>query len=302
MTTAHKPTWQPARGTETGGASLSVPTRSYSSRDLPGHLTLKVRQDGQDSRNDLKYKDFKAELLEKEKRYQKEKNEKLGIYSQNEQDKKDPITYKEPEQRKKLKTESSNVISQLKQYGSDDEDDVKNKPISGIGDKDEENDSNSSSSEEIDEEAIKKKAAESINPFPQDADDLDFANTSSSESEKEDKDEEASSENSSSSDSDSDEDELLMREYQKIKEQREAEEKEKLRLKQEELEKQRQQNLLTHNPLLDQSSGYNLKKKWFEDSVFKNQAKKDKDEKQRFINDNVRSDFHRKFLKKFIYT
>lgn len=43
-------------------------------------------------------------------------------------------------------------------------------------------------------------------------------------------------------------------------------------------------------------------KRWYEDSVFKNQAKRDKEEKQRFINDNVRSDFHRKFLKKFIYT
>jgi len=55
------------------------------------------------------------------------------------------------------------------------------------------------------------------------------------------------------------------------------------------------------NPLLDGSS-YSLEKKWYEDTVFKNQAKTEPKEKQRFINDTVRSDFHRKFLSKYIYT
>jgi len=41
---------------------------------------LKERKDGQQTKQDFKYKDFKAELLEKEKKYFREKKEKEGIY------------------------------------------------------------------------------------------------------------------------------------------------------------------------------------------------------------------------------
>jgi protein CWC15 len=48
------------------------------------------------------------------------------------------------------------------------------------------------------------------------------------------------------------------------------------------------------------SSSYSLKRRWTEDTVFKNQMKGAPKEKKRFINDTVRSDFHRKFLNKYI--
>ena len=65
--------------------------------------------------------------------------------------------------------------------------------------------------------------------------------------------------------------------------------------------------MLTANPLLNQdlaeatASGlYSLRKRWYEETVFKNQARTQPKEKKRFINDTVRSDFHRKFLNRFV--
>ena len=45
---------------------------------------------------------------------------------------------------------------------------------------------------------------------------------------------------------------------------------------------------------------FSLKKKWYEDTVFRNQSRKEEKLKKRFINDSVHSDFHYKFLDKAI--
>lgn len=48
MTTAHRPTWAPARGgEEQGGNRLFVPSLMRSSKDATAHTKLKQRQDGQ---------------------------------------------------------------------------------------------------------------------------------------------------------------------------------------------------------------------------------------------------------------
>ena len=98
------------------------------------------------------------------------------------------------------------------------------------------------------------------------------------------------------------EEELLM-ELEKIKK---AQLEEKIK-KENEIKEKAQNEILKGNPLLNQSyeissiSGeYSLKKKWYEDTVFKNQSKLEQKPKKRFINDTVRSDFHRKFLSKTI--
>ena len=59
----------------------------------------------------------------------------------------------------------------------------------------------------------------------------------------------------------------------------------------------RETELLKGNPLID--STYSLSKRWYEDTVFRNQAKKT-EEKKSFINDYVRSDFHRKFMNRYV--
>ena len=59
MATAHRPTWNSARGSEQGGNNLVLPKRNYSALDMPSHLKLKDRQDGQGSKGDLAHHDFK---------------------------------------------------------------------------------------------------------------------------------------------------------------------------------------------------------------------------------------------------
>eukprot|EP01132_Coremiostelium_polycephalum_P003711 gene3711-4624_t len=67
-------------------------------------------------------------------------------------------------------------------------------------------------------------------------------------------------------------------------------------------ESERQQRLAQGNPLLngEGSSDYSMKKKWFDDGIFKNQAKDEPVLKKRFINDTTRNDFAKKFLTKYI--
>ncbi|CAD8057421.1 unnamed protein product [Paramecium sonneborni] len=153
---------------------------------------------------------------------------------------------------------------------------------------------------------LKKTKLEEKEVYEQDADDKEFIK-SSDEEENSQKPEKhiiqqqdlKIEEKSSSSSDEEDDDELLMREYQKIKEQREIEEKKKFLEKQEYLDKNREEEIIKGNPLLI-SEDYSLKKKWYEDTIFKNQSRLEVKEKQRFINDAVRSDFHRKFLNRYI--
>ena len=74
----------------------------------------------------------------------------------------------------------------------------------------------------------------------------------------------------------------------------------------------RQESLLQGNPLLNQddasaaaaagaSSSFGAKRRWDDDVVFKNCTRGvAESHEKRFINDTLRSDFHRKFMSKFI--
>jgi hypothetical protein len=47
MTTSHRPTWNSVKGgAQQGGNVLTVPSRMYSAKDLPGYLKMNVRQIG----------------------------------------------------------------------------------------------------------------------------------------------------------------------------------------------------------------------------------------------------------------
>ena len=57
MTTAHRPTFDPARGgTGRGENDLTKLSTQFSARDLPGHKTLKYRQKGQAHPDDVREK------------------------------------------------------------------------------------------------------------------------------------------------------------------------------------------------------------------------------------------------------
>ena len=115
--------------------------------------------------------------------------------------------------------------------------------------------------------------------------------------------EESSSEEEEPSDyseEDLDEEEL-MAEFEKVKQERaQAENLKKL---EEEAKKQelRNEQLLKGNPLIDAAPGFDLKRKWTEETVFKNQARGEPQPKKRFINDTVRNDFHKKFLDRYVH-
>eukprot|EP00128_Syssomonas_multiformis_P007673 Colp12_sorted_trinity150504_noHs@28550 len=220
MTTAGRPTWSAAQGGPT--TRDSAPTRQYSSRDLPGHTKIKIRQKGQDTYDDLRERDLKQELLERERDHYKQKRKK-------------DYDEEEDEEYEKRETKQLRIV---------------------------------------DEHTAKIDADDPVE----------------SEEEEEEEDE----------DEDDDEDELL-KELEKIKRER-AEEAEREAQRQAEDEQQiRTEAALRGNPLLNQADDFSVKRRWDDDVVFKNCAKGIEERKEkRFINDTLRSDFHRRFMTKYI--
>ena len=216
MTTAHRPTWNPvAGGKDQGGNRVLVPSRQYSSKDLPGHTTLKFRKNGQGEREEVRNIDYRQELLKKELEY-------------------------------KL---------------------MKKSELTGKIEEEEDEDS------EIDDEEI---------------------------DESEEKGEKGEDEDEDSSDSSDFSEEELKREIENIKKERaETERATREQEEQEERSKQKEE-ILKGNPLLDIAPGFSLKRKWTEETIFRNQSRDEPKEILSFVNDTVRSDFHRKVLRKYI--
>jgi len=127
-----------------------------------------------------------------------------------------------------------------------------------------------------------------------DADDSDSDSDSSSDSDSE------------SEDEDADETAELMKELERIKKER-AEEARKREVEQQKLDAQeREEQMLSSNPLVNVANqqqardDFTIKKRWYEDTVFKNQTRGETKVQKRFINDTIRNDFHKKFLFKYI--
>lgn len=136
---------------------------------------------------------------------------------------------------------------------------------------------------------LKIGESEGIGVVKGDEDDEDFLDKS--------EDQDESSDESSEED---DEETALLLEYERIKREREEKEKQEKEEKFDKMTKEEQKEVINNNPLFDES--YSLKKRWYEETVFRNQSKTQPKEKKRSINDTVRSDFHKKFLKKYIWT
>ena len=61
MSTAHRPTWAPAKGgEEQGGMRIFKASLARSAKDLAGHTKLKFRQTGQNSGAELQERDFRV--------------------------------------------------------------------------------------------------------------------------------------------------------------------------------------------------------------------------------------------------
>ena len=106
-------------------------------------------------------------------------------------------------------------------------------------------------------------------------------------------------------DEDSDDDAELMAELERIKKERAAEKARKEEEVREEQERIRQEAMIRGNPLLnlnEEQAEFKVKRRWDDDVVFKNCAKglAERKKEATFINDSIRSEFHRKFMDKYI--
>jgi protein CWC15 len=224
MTTAHRPTWAPAKGhEEQGGARMFGPSHKHSKLDDNAHMTLKTRTDGQQSIKELMARDFKAELEEKERKHFKKK---LG--------------------------------------GGDGGDGELMLGDGGI-----------------------ESAAARFAPKAIDADDSDDSDASGSDSD---------------DDDDDDDTAALLAELDRIKTER-AEEAARKEAEREEAEAlERAEEVAGGNPLLNLkgAADFTVKRRWDDDVVFKNQTRGEPKSQKRFINDTIRSDFHKRFLNKYI--
>ncbi|KAG2488201.1 hypothetical protein HYH03_013195 [Edaphochlamys debaryana] len=113
-----------------------------------------------------------------------------------------------------------------------------------------------------------------------------------------------SSESSSDDDDDDDEEALLLAELERIKKERAEEAAKKAKEEAEVAARAKEEELKTGNPLLGLAGGgevsFNVKRRWDDDVVFKNQARGEPKQQKRFVNDTIRNDFHKRFLQRYI--
>ena len=258
MTTAHRPTFDPARGKD----SLRGP--GYHQRLLPAHKTLKFRQATQGTTDEHSSRDLRAELLRAERRhFAKKEGRELS-----------------PEE------EEEKVTLAIEQGSKGQKRSLEN----GEAEEDEE-----------DYEAKRTRVLEETRDVDADSDD-------------------ASEEDEDSSDEESDDDDEaeLMRELAKIKAERAEQAAREAAEQAAKEEEQQMRDIATGNPLLNKGTvtlsdepflrdsnniigAYDVKRRWDDDVVFKNQARGTEDKKgKEFVNDLLRSDFHRRFMSKYV--
>jgi len=261
MSTAHRPTWDPAQAKEVKGGS-----RQFSVRDMASHTKLKFRQHGQTSTSEVSKRDLRAELLAAEEEARERKRKAEGKPSSS------LAIESAPEQADDEANKRRKMLQQALELDRDDDDD-EDEPKDG--EKNEAGDGGSKGKE----------------------------NGSGDEEEDEDEDEE-----------DEDDTAELLRELEKIKRER-AQEKERSEREQSAATAQaREEEIATSNPLLNlaaalgQSTGVNttvpgtfaVKRRWDDDLIFKNQALNENKTSGGFVNDLLRTEFHKKFMAKFI--
>ncbi|CAG9985676.1 unnamed protein product [Clonostachys byssicola] len=244
MTTAHRPTFDPARGKE---AQLGP---AFHTRQLPAHTQLKFRKAGQggvgDGEDELSQTDLAAELLAAEAAHFNKKNGGAPAADEDDEDAEHATLagLKRPHQiegkggedgEEDLEAKRRRILAETREMDADDDDD---------------------SAEDEDD----------------DSDDSD----------------------------DDDEDAELQRELERVRREREEKKRKEEEAKAKEEEEARERDIALGNPLLNKQD-FTMKRRWDDDVVFKNQARGTEDKgKKEFVNDMIRSDFHRRFMSKYV--
>ncbi|TKA82643.1 hypothetical protein B0A55_00732 [Friedmanniomyces simplex] len=271
MTTAHRPTFDPARGKEAGRGE------AYHQRLLPAHKSLKYRQALQGNPEEQARRNLRAELLKSEaKHFAKKEGRSLP---EEEEEGGDYDGGKE-----RLRIEDGEVETAAAVAAGTKRKLSETAPPAG-------DETSLDGDPEEDYEAKKRRVLAETH----DIDAESSAGSSSSESEESDDDEE-------------DETAQLMAELAKIKAER-AEAAAKVAAEQAKKdEEQREKDIALGNPLLNGNGaggageGYGVKRRWDDDVVFRNQARgtEERGKEKRFVNDLLRSDFHRRFMDKYV--
>ena len=246
MTTAHRPTFDPARGKEAGRGE------AYHQRLLPAHKILKYRQATQGAPNEQARRDLRAELLRNERIHFAKKE---GRTFENEEAGEQPLAIED-------NAAVGGVKRALENGSADDAADGE---------------------AEEDYEAKKRRVLEETK-------DIDADSDSSSSSEEE------------SDDDDEDEEAELHRELAQIKAERAEAAAREAAEKAKKEEDQREKDIALGNPLLNKTQDYGVKRRWDDDVVFKNQARgtEDRGKEKHFVNDLLRSDFHKRFMDRYV--
>ena len=92
----------------------------------------------------------------------------------------------------------------------------------------------------------------------------------------------------------------LMAELDRVRKEKAEEQAKQQKIEQQQKEAEVREQVATGNPLLNQDASFQVKRRWDDDVVFKNQARGEPKLQKRFINDTIRNDFHRRFLTRYI--
>ncbi|KAG9079642.1 hypothetical protein FRC06_007607 [Ceratobasidium sp. 370] len=268
MSTAHRPTWDPAQAKEVKGGS-----RQYSSRDMASQTKLKFRQPGQTSVGDVAKRDLRMDLLLAEHEAKNRKRKAAG---------QDPLP---------LPAALTGIAA----------------PVAAI---------ENGSAQEEDAAAKRRKMLQEVLELDKDDDDDDEEKPKNKGKGKapanDDDDDEEEEDDDDDSDDDEDETAQLLAELEKIKRERAAEEERKAREISEGKARDREEDIAMGNPLLNLEAAlggqrssnkpgtFAVKKRWDDDVIFKNQASASDGPTGQFVNDLLRTEFHRKFMAKFI--
>ena len=128
-----------------------------------------------------------------------------------------------------------------------------------------------------------------------------------SDDEEDDEDEDNSEDGNDDDDDDEDETEALLAELERIKQERQAEQARQEEAAAARVKAEAAADAATSNPLLvglvpgtEHAQSAVVRKKWYEETVFKNQSRGEPEQKKRFVNDTVRNDFHLRFLHRYL--
>lgn len=128
-----------------------------------------------------------------------------------------------------------------------------------------------------------------------------------SDSDDDDDDERGSENEDDDEDDDEDETQALLAELERIKQERQAEQARQEEAAAARAKAEAAADAATSNPLLvglvpgtEPAPSAVVRKKWYEETVFKNQSRGEPEQKKRFVNDTVRNDFHLRFLHRYL--